>query len=243
MKLTPDTFINSISLALSTFSFIAMLVLVGMNIQNEIVQYNNNVNILLFNVTDIKNHIPATLACQSMIPDLNQEYLNCVSDGNLECSTKSAIEINLNTAINSLNSTKSEIQTSCTNRTNALLLEIANFVPFDNYTTISVGTMPVSVTGAATFFAGYEHKRVVLNGELKVDFLILKPWSNSVITAALDPIITYTGFTILDNGKIPFLLNDVYIGANVTARKGIQFFVKGNVSPALKMYKELAIQL
>jgi hypothetical protein len=243
MKLSPDTFLNSISLILSTFSFITMLVLVGMNIQNEIIQYNNNVNILLFNVTDITNHIPATLACQSMIPILNQEYLNCVSDGNLECSTKSTMEINLNTAINSLNSTKSEIQTSCTNRTNALLLEIANFTSFDNYTILKFGTMPVSVTGAATFFAGYEHKRVILGGELKVDFLILKAWANSVVTAALDPVITYTGFTVLNNGKIPFLLSDVYVGANVTAIKGIQFFVKGTVSPALKMYKDLAIQL
>lgn len=220
-----------------------MLVLVGMNIQNEIIQYNNNVNILLFNVTDIKNHIPATLACQEMIPNLNQDYLTCVSDGDMECSTKSTIEINLNTAINSLNSTKSEIQTSCTNRTNALFLEIANFTAFDNYTIINAGTMSVSVTGAASFFAGYEHKRVILGGELKVDFLILKPWTNPVITSALDPIITYTGFTVFDNGKIPFLLSDVYIGANVTAIKGIQFFVKGTVSPALLMNKELAIQL
>lgn len=242
MKLSPDTFLNSLSIILSTFSFITMTILVGMNIQNEIIQYNNNVNILLFNVTDITNHIPATLACQAMIPILNQEYLNCVSDGNLECSTKSTMEINLNAAINSLNSTKSEVQASCTNRTNQLLAEIANFTAFDNYTILNTGTLAVTVTGASGFNVGYEHKRVILGGELKVDFLILKTWSNPVVTASLDPIITYTGFTVVDNGKIPNLSNS-YIGGNVTARRGLQFFVKGFVSPALMMYKDLAIQL
>ena len=164
-----------------------MFVLIGTNNTN----YPQEVAILNQNITSVQNNIPATIACQQMIPTLYQEYLTCVDAGNFECSTKNSQEINLRTALNNLNSTKQQIQDYCTNRTLLLMAQIANFTSNENVTIVQSGTVSVSVTGAPSFNADYVWSRSILKGDLKVDILLLKKWNTAVSTLATNPVITY----------------------------------------------------
>lgn len=221
--MTPVKLLGISSLLVSVVAFIIMLTVIGINSQT----YLNNVNILLNNISFINSQIPSILACQAMIPILNQEYLSCVYDGSIECSNKSVQEVLLQTQLNNLNNTKKMVQGLCTNRTNLILSQIANLIIVQNVTILQSGNLVVSVTGAPNFNAGFEHQRLFL-GELKVDLLILKPWVNTISTAATDPLITYSGFPIVNNGKVP-LYETYFSGSiNVTGRMGLVFYGIGN---------------
>lgn len=239
--LKPERFLGYLSLLLSLVSVITMFVLIGTNNTN----YPQEVAILNQNITSVQNNIPATIACQQMIPALYQEYLTCVDAGNFECSTKNSQEINLRTALNNLNATKQQIQDYCTNRTLLLMAQIANFTSNENVTIVQSGSVSVSVTGAPSFNANYVWSRSILKGDLKVDILLLKKWNTAVSTLATNPVITYgtpLGF-VRDNGKIPIIYQEVFVGGNVTSRKGVEFYVEGTVNPTLLLSKDISIIL
>ena len=166
----PEFFLGLLCFLLSLTAVVTMFVLIGTANSD----YPNQVAALNQKITDVQNRIPATIACQQMIPTLNQEYLTCITEGNMECSTKSTQETNLRNQIQNLNATKQRIQELCTNRTLQLMAEIANFTSNENVTTIQSGSVVVSVTGASNFNANYEWTRTILKGDLKVDILILK---------------------------------------------------------------------
>lgn len=241
MNLKPETFLSTGSLLLSLISIITMFVLVGSN--NKYNQYIQDVQTLNENVTNVRNNIPATLACQEMIPELYNEYLLCIDEGNMECGTKNSQIINLQTQIANLNATKDQIQGYCTNRTNQLMSEIANFTSDENVTVIQSGSVSVSVTGASNFNANYVWKRSVLKGELKIDILILKAWSNTVNTLATNPIVKYNGLNFVQSNGIVPLYTQYFLGANVTGRRGVEFYVQGTVNPVLQLSTDISIIL
>lgn len=240
--ITPVKLLGISSLLVSVVAFIIMLTVIGINSQQIAQTYLNNVNILLNNISFINSQIPSILACQAMIPILNQEYLSCVYDGSIECSNKSVQEVLLQTQLNNLNNTKEMVQGLCTNRTNLILEEIANLTIVQNVTIVQSGNLIVSVTGASSFNAGFEHQRLVLGGELKVDILILKPWVNTISTAATDPLITYSGFPIVNNGKVP-LYETYFSGSiNVTGRMGLVFYGIGNGGGTVKLESDIVLK-
>jgi hypothetical protein len=76
-----------------------------------------------------------------------------------------------------------------------------------------------------------------------VDILILKKWANPVFTMSINPTIAYGIGFVQNNGKTPILFQEAFSGANVTSRKGVEFYVEGNVNPSLVLSKDISIIL
>ncbi|GAG91939.1 unnamed protein product [marine sediment metagenome] len=96
------------------------------------------------------------------------------------------------------------------------MARVAAYVPAPPPTLLQSGSVMVTVDGATPFSSAYEIFRTTVD-DLILEYIMLLAWDNSVTTATVDPVVTYSGFSpaICIYGKKKPLIDSKFVGGVV----------------------------
>ncbi len=171
------------------------------------------------NITDLTSNYSTIIEYQESLASANTVYETCIQNANYNCSVTGAHQTNLNASISALPSIKAAIESLCSSRTLALATSIvASHGISSNTTTLSSGTMTISIEGGNNITESYMIKQTLLGGEFRLTFLVLSNWTGNLTTATSDPVITFGGAFCYYGETMP-LYESHFIGGNVVSHQ------------------------
>lgn len=225
-------------LAITAMTFSGLLI--NQNAAQQLERLVRDTAVLRFNVTDAQNRIPATVACQAMLPDFRAAYLECIARQNLVCSTTAMRELALSAKlavsnVANLTNMQTQVQASCANRTALVAAAAASLVALNTTTLLMNGTATVTVQGSlGPFTSAFTVWRIVLGGEFKLDYVVLPPWLGSIATATLNPTVTYVGAGLPCGSGAKPMYGNPFTGGTVVSHAescgSMVFQVRGSVA-------------
>jgi hypothetical protein len=186
------------TLAFAIAAIVVMSIMIEHNSSKQLQELRSATLQLNHEIDNVEGNIPATLNRASSIATQNANFHSCIDTGNARCSnlTISFLEKQSNITIydvNYINNTYQGVKVLCDVR-NLYLQTLISMIPgnVNPPQLIQNGTVNVTLASEYTFLSTYQLYKLTL--PFTIYYVILPPWTLSILSPISSPLLTYTQF-------------------------------------------------
>jgi len=143
-------------------------------------------------VADVTSRIPATVGNTPSLITKNITFNQCITVGNGLCSNLTSTYLTtLNNLTNiytiaNLNASYTQVVNECTYKTNVLRIMILMVIPGTNLPILLLSGN-TTILNTTVFYSKY---KVKIGNELYITYLVIQPWTATIIAPILDPVLS-----------------------------------------------------